>query len=628
MISICANGERLRDAKLIKSGVHMHNHSEDRKLGRRELLGAGAIAGLAIGLGRNSSVYAMTDVPSLYDKMFREQLKADPERATRLGLDVGPLAELRAKLNDYSTANRHKVVNAARKHLTELSGLPQDWASTMDCRVIKEMLSNVIQRGQFAFGSVSGYTTPYAISTLTGPYQSIPDFLDRDQPLANDRDAEAYLSRLKALAVALDQNTAAYMDDLTAGAGLPAFLLQITLMQLRMLGSPSPNQSIFVRSVTRRSEGANWGPTFARRSEMVVRDFVYPAIHRQISALARTQDTATEEAGVWRLPDGEAYYELALMSETTTKLTPAEIHTIGRDEVARLSEELDQHLRSLEISQGTVIERLDSMTGNLANYYENTDKGRSALLSDIRTQIDETYKRIPQLFRSAPPNSIDVRRVPALLEASYPGGSYAPAPIDGSRPATFSMNLANMRDRPSYGYPTLTFHETVPGHHLQIGLAQELSMLPAIRRYAEFSAYVEGWAVYAEGLGMGMGIPNLGKFANVGYLQSMLFRAARLVVDTGLHAKRWSREQAAGELAAICGMTNARASREIDRYCVFPGQACSYMIGHRTWMSLREVTRRRDGTKFDLRDFHELLRNGPMPLHLLEEVAGAVSIRD
>jgi uncharacterized protein (DUF885 family) len=599
----------------------MDSQSRSSGIGRREFLRNASLVLLA---SRTSqSLAAPTDEhwSALYDQLFRERLETHPETATHLGLDVGSLAGLRSRLDDYSIEGRQHEVAGAQQSLQALRRLNRKLQATVDYRFVEEMLSSTIARGDFPYASVSGYSTPYAVSILTGPYAWVPDLLDREHPLDTPADAEAYLARLQAFAQTIDQSTGSFAAGVKAGAPLPDFLLRGTLAQLQFLRAPAATDSVFVQSVVRRSSQALVPPRVAQDAATLVQSAIYPALDRQMEALKTSPVATADLGGVWHLPRGDDYYANALQVETTTRLTAEEIHKIGLEEAARLNGDLEREFTKLEMTHGTVLERLDALANDPANYYDNSESGRAALLADVRRQIEATYERLPDFFRSQPHTRVEARRVPAYLEGGYPGGSYAAASLDGRRAAVMSMNLTNMRDRPRYGFPTLTFHESVPGHHLQIGLAQEQTQIPQIRRYAEISAYTEGWAVYAEGLGMEMKIPEPGPYAYIGYLQSMLFRAARLVIDTGLHRMRWSRDRAVEEMVRISGLSKARAGREIDRYCVFPGQACSYTLGCRTWLQLRRAAEQRAGKQFDIRHFHEILRHGPLPLHMLEQVA-------
>jgi uncharacterized protein (DUF885 family) len=320
------------------------------------------------------------------------------------------------------------------------------------------------------------------------------------------------------------------------------------------------------------------------------------------------------------LPDGEAYYTLALKTGTTTTLTAEEVHQIGLDQARQLGERADVLLKKQGMSKGTVGERIHALYLDKRYQYANTDAAKVKLIEDLNAQVRAMQARLPQYFGALPKAPVEIRRVPKFIEAGAPGGYYYNASLDGSRPGIYWINLRDTAEVPRWALPTLTYHEAIPGHHLQLSLQQEAD-LPMIRRAAYYPAYGEGWALYAEQLAMEMGVYQDDPLGEIGYLQSSLFRAARLVVDTGLHAKRWSREQAIATMSGIDGEPHSSTATEIERYCVWPGQACSYMVGKLTWLRLREKARATLGAGFDIRQFHDAgLLSGNMPLTALEGV--------
>ncbi len=298
------------------------------------------------------------------------------------------------------------------------------------------------------------------------------------------------------------------------------------------------------------------------------------------------------------------------------------MHQLGLDQTAEISGRLDALLRAQGLTKGSVAERLTVLNDDPAQLFPDTAEGRAALIDQLNGQIERTYLKLPQAFRTIPQVKVVVKAVPAVIQDGAPNGYYQRAALDGSRPATYFINLKDTHDWPKFSLPTLTFHEAVPGHHLQISIQQGAS-LPMIRRASLFSAYSEGWALYAEQLAAELGLYQGDELGRAGFLQSFLFRAVRLVVDTGMHFNRWSREQAIDYMIGATGYARGRVEREIDRYCVWPGQACSYKVGHTVWTRLREDARSRLGARFDIKDFHDAgLNAGGMPLTVLEGVIG------
>ena len=373
-----------------------------------------------------------------------------------------------------------------------------------------------------------------------------------------------------------------------------------------------------VNSIVRRTGDKGIGGDWGRRASAIVASSIYPALDRQIAAMERLKPTSRPGDGAWRLPDGEAIYAEALREATTTNFTPAEVHQMGLTQVAEISSELDKILRSQGYTQGSVGERLNALGKTPAQVYADSDAGRAALLAYLNGLVKDMYTRLPQAFATLPNQPLEIRRVPPEIQDGASNGYYNRAALDGSRPAIYFINLKDMGDWPKYTLPTLSYHEGVPGHHLQISIAQESRDIPTIRKLGFFSAYSEGWALYAEQLAGELGVYANDPLGRAGFLQSFLFRAARLVVDTGLHTKRWSREQATDYMVATTGFARPRSQREVERYCTMIGQACSYKVGHRAWVDARDEAKRTLGPKFDIKQFHEVLREGAMPLSILQ----------
>lgn len=561
---------------------------------------------------------------TLLDRFFYARLEDNPEQATSLSLDKGERAHLRRKLDDYSAEGRARDLARAQAELAALRQVDRASLSStarVDYDVVEYGLTNSIAGNQrFPYGSAGGRYTPYVITQLTGPYRDIPDFLDSNHPVENAEDADAYLARLDAFPNALDQSLERQRQDAARGVFAPDYILDKALQQLRTLRDQPAASSPLVESLAKRAAAKNLGGDHAAPAAKIVADGVYPALDRQIALLTELRGRATHDAGVWRLPDGEAYYAGALQAATTTKLTPDEVHRLGLEQVAALEAELDPILKAAGLTRGTPGERLAELNKRPDQLFANTDAGRAELIAFLNREIDAMEARLPQAFKTLPKARVEARRVPALIQAGSPGAYYDRAPLDNSRPGIFWINLRDTFDRPKFGLRTLTWHEATPGHHLQGSLSQESSEIPLIRRHSFYSAYGEGWALYAEQLADEMGVYADDPLGRAGMLQSFLFRATRLVVDSGLHAKRWSREQATDYFIRTTGIARGRSQGEIDRYTVWPGQACSYKVGHTRWVALRDEAKAKLGERFDLKDFHEVLLQGAMPLTILEQV--------
>jgi uncharacterized protein (DUF885 family) len=601
---------------------------------RRQFMASAGVVALASTLPSCATVTAQSEdarLRAMLDRFFYDRLKENPESATATALDIGERANLRFLLNDYSAAAHARDLARSRRELASLRTIDRARLgenAALDYDVIEYGLNRAIAAGErFSFGSAGGRFSPYVISQLTGPYRGVPDFLDNQHPIETKADAEAYLARLSAFPKVLDQSSDRQRQDAARGVFAPDYILDTTLRQLRTLRDQPAGKTQLVTSLQRRAAArditGDWGPT----AEKIVAGSVFPALDRQIALVADLRRRAGHDAGVWRLPEGEAYYAGALEAATTTKLGADEVHRIGLEQVAALEAQLDPILRSAGLTRGTAGERLAELNKRPDQVYPNTDEGRAQLIADLNRQIDAMNARMPEVFATLPKARVEARRVPELIQAGSAGAYYDSAPLDNSRPGIYYINLRDTFDRPKFGLRTLTYHEAIPGHHLQVSLAQESPEIPLIRRFNDYSAYSEGWALYSEQLADEMGVYADDPLGRAGMLQSFLFRATRLVVDTGLHAKRWSREQATDYFLRTTGIARGRGQNEIDRYTVWPGQATSYKIGHTTWVRLREESRAKLGPRFDLRQFHQVLLQGAVPLTVLERLVQARTAR-
>jgi uncharacterized protein (DUF885 family) len=594
-------------------------------MNRRQFLatsGASAIAAAAPGAFAQSGT-ADARLRAMLDRFFYERLADSPEGATRLGLDTGPRAALRGKLSDTSAAGAARDLSrtkAQAKQLATIDRAALSEAGKLDYDVVAYQFDRSIGGERFGYGETAGRYAPYILSQLTGSYREVPDFLDSQHRVKDAADADAYLSRLEAFPAAMDGELARQRADAAKGVFAPDYILDTTMKMQAALRDQPAAQTVLVTSFVKKLKDAGLPPERARQAERIVAEKIFPALDRQRALVQALRAKASHDAGVWRLPDGEAFYAAA-EAATTTRLTGDEIHRIGLDQVAEISARIDTILKGQGMSQGSVGDRLVELNKRPDQLYPNTDPGREALLAQLNRQIVAMQKRLPESFSPAtlPKAPVEVRRVPVTIQAGAPGGYYQNASLDGSRPAIYFINLRDTFDRPKFGLATLTHHEAVPGHHLQVSVALESDAIPMIRRRGGFSGYTEGWALYSEQLADEMGMYEGDPLGQVGYLQSLLFRATRLVVDSGMHAKRWSREKATDYLIATTGIARGRSQGEIDRYTVWPGQACSYKIGHTVWNDLRSEVKKKQGAAFDLKAFHEVLTLGAMPLDILKQ---------
>jgi uncharacterized protein (DUF885 family) len=559
----------------------------------------------------------------LFDTFMDEILTKDPEQLTSLGLDKGRYAWAKAKLTDASLQRvadyrKENAERLKRLHAIDASGL--SGADLANYDTVAFQMETVARTAGFQYGDG---VRPYVVSQLTGAYQSIPTFLDRQHRIEAKEDADAYIERLRAFAVVLDQET----DRVRHDAGLkvlpPDFLIDTARQQMRALRSASATESILVTSVARRAKEKGITGDYAAEAARVVTTEVYPALDRQIAAIEKLRPQAVHDAGVHRLPDGGGLYAVALRQFTTTDLTPDEVHRLGLEQAKELTARMDAILRSQGKTQGTVAERAAALGKDPQYQYPNTDAGRQQILDYCNSLIAGLQPHLPKFFHVLPKSPVEVRRVPPYTEAGAPGGYYQRPALDGSRPGAFYINLRNTAELPRWALPTLTYHESAPGHHFQLALVLEMQDLPLIRKVGFFSANTEGWALYAEQLCDEMGLYDSDPLGRLGMLQAATFRAARCVVDTGIHTQGWSREKAIDYMVETTGNDRGAMTSEVERYCAWPGQATSYKVGQTRWLKLREDAKRKLGAKFDIRDFHDAaLTAAPMPLAVLERVIG------
>jgi uncharacterized protein (DUF885 family) len=583
------------------------------------MTGAAALPGIAHAAAGNRDA----ELRAMLDRFFYERLADNPEQATSLGLDTGERASLRSKLGDASRAEETKQFARAKRERAALKAIPRDalgTAAKLDYDVVTYSLDRVIAGERFDFGSSAGRYSPYVLSQLTGAYRDVPDFLANQHRVKDAADADAYVARVAAFAGVIDAETERQKQDAAKGVFAPDYILDTTLKQLAAARDVAPEATGPARDLAAKLAGAKLPPERASEVARLMAERVFPALDRQRALVTELRGKATHDAGVWRLPDGEAYYAAAASAATTVDMGGDEIHRLGLAQVGEISARLDPLLKAQGLTQGTVGERLVALNKRPDQLYPNTDPGREALLEQLRAQVAAMTKRLPEQFAVLPRAPVEVRRVPAAIQAGAPGGYYQSASLDGTRPAIYFINLRDTFDRPKFGLATLSYHEGVPGHHLQVMSALESQDIPLIRRRGFYSGYSEGWALYSEQLADEMGMYDGDPLGQIGYLQSLLFRATRLVVDSGMHAKRWSREKATDYLIATTGIARGRSQGEIDRYTVWPGQACSYKIGHTVWTRLRDEAKSKAGARWDPKDFHRVLTLGAMPLTVLERV--------
>jgi uncharacterized protein (DUF885 family) len=608
-------------------GVYKLKEKEGRfsMLSRRELLSSAASAALVTSMlpAVAAEVSSAAQLNVLMDTFFQENLSENPEGATLLGFDKGTNAGLKSKLRDESLAGiaRNKALGASQ--LARLKAIDAAKLAGMD-RVNYDTLLYVSESraaiAAFDFGGAAFGPSPYVVSQLTGVYQSFPDFMDTKHKIETAEDCDAYLSRLDAFAGQLDGDSERMKHDAALGVAPPDFLLDRTLEQMTAFRTMA-DKSLLVTSIAARAKAKGLPDDYAKKAAAVYDAKIGPAMDRQIAQTKTMRATARPDPGMWRLKDGDAYYAATLRSATTTSMTPAQIHQLGLDQAAEITARIDTLLKAQGMTTGTVSERILALYHDPKSIYPNTDAGKADEIAYCNQRLAEIRPKLPTVFNRVPTYAFEVRRVPAATEAGAASAfSQAPA-IDGSRPGIVYFNLHDSAEWPKWALSTTVFHEGLPGHQLEGGLALSNKNLPLLRKTIGFSGYAEGWALYAEQLADEIGMYDNDPLGRIGYLNFQLFRANRCIVDTGIHSLKWTRDQAIRYFVDNGGNAPGFATREVERYCATPGQACSYKIGHTVWVKARERAKTALGARYNIKDFHEAgLDCGRVPLDVLDGV--------
>ncbi|HEY2357857.1 MAG TPA: DUF885 domain-containing protein, partial [Phenylobacterium sp.] len=516
-----------------------------------------------------------------FDGVAEHILATGPEQATSLGLDTGARVALKSQVSDASMAHIADDRAWCRAGLAKLETFP-DASLSPTARLNKAVVKYAFELGRdaapFDYGentmgsAMSEAATPYVVSQQGGAYSSGPEFLDSQHKVASKADAEAYLARVHGLARVMTQETERVRKDAGLGVVPPDFILANTIGQQQGLLAIPADKARLVTALGRKAKEAGLSGDYQARCQAIVDKEVYPALAAQLAVLKDLQAKSTHEAGVWRLPEGEAYYRWLLREGTTTSLTPDEVHNMGLEQNRAIEARMDGLLKAQGLIQGTVGERMTALGKDPKYVFPNTDAGREQLIAYLNGVIAGVRPKLSKAFNLQLNAPVVVKRVPVDIQDGAGQGYMNTGSIDGSRPSTYYINLKSTENWPKFSLPSLTYHETIPGHTWQGAYLTETGKLPLIRiLLSGFNAYVEGYALYAEQLGDEMGMYDDDWAGRLGYLQAQKFRAVRLVVDTGLHAKRWSREQAVQWAVDNSGRTREAMTSEIDRYCGTPG---------------------------------------------------------
>ena len=551
------------------------------------------------------------DIDHFFDEFLETWVKADPEQATSMRLFTGDVqSQLDSQLSDISDEAFHARVARAREGLAALAKYDRNSltpAQRFSADMLDYQLHDIIAEEPY-------FNYRFPLNQFQGIQVRLPNLMTDLHPMRNRRDAENYLSRLQLAGPKIDQALRIMQDRARQNIRLPGFISVETIGQMKRFTTPDPAQNILTVNFAERLKkideiDSQRRSAMAAEAEKLVRENVYPAYRRAMDGLATVNQKASDDAGLWRFPNGADAYAFALHRFTTTDLTAEQIHQKGLAEVARIEAEMEGLFQKLDYRQGTIRERFEKLQDD--NSYPDGPNVREQILADYAKILRENNERSLEAFDHRPKANCIVQRIPEFQEANA-AANYQGPPRDGSRPGIFRVPLRGPKF-PKPGMRTLAAHEGIPGHHFQIASQVEMTSLPSFRRqnpFGSMSAFTEGWGLYAERLASELGWYKNDPMSDIGRLNGELFRARRLVTDTGIHAKHWTREQAIGY-----GIQQS----EVDRYVMMPGQACSYKIGQLKILELREESKKAMGGKFSLKGYHNVvLGNGQVPLSLLE----------
>ncbi|MGE6650074.1 DUF885 domain-containing protein [Shewanella colwelliana] len=553
----------------------------------------------------------------LFEAIFMENVMASPTRQTHLGIktDYGKWDE-RGAAADKASQQRHQ------KHLQLLAEINRDKLD-VQTKLSYDLLTQKIEQSLEDF---KWRLYNYPVNQMYGGHSMVASFLINQHQIGTIDDAIAYISRLNGVPKYLEQLQQALEERAAAGIIAPKFVFAHVLSDSRNIISGAPFDSQkdsalwadFQRKVDKLDASADKKQQLLSQAKQALSNKVLPAYNRLISYIGNLEQRAGTLDGVWRFKEGKAFYDNALARTTTTSMTAEQIHKLGLAEVARIHQEMRAIMKQVNF-EGDLQAFFKYMREDKQFYYPASDEGRDAYLNDATALIDNISSRLDEVFYVKPKAPMIVKRVEAFREKSAGKAFYNQPSPDGSRPGTYYANLYDMEAMPKYQMEALAYHEGTPGHHMQIAIAQELKNVPKFRKFGGYTAYIEGWGLYSEFFPKEMGLYQ-DPYSDFGRLAMELWRSCRLVVDTGIHAKQWTREQGINYYVENTPNAKSDAVKMVERHIVMPSQATAYKVGMLKILSIREQAKQAMGNKFDIRQFHTLLlKNGPLPLDVLEQ---------
>ncbi|MEZ5496764.1 MAG: DUF885 domain-containing protein [Gammaproteobacteria bacterium] len=565
-----------------------------------------------------------TDLSNFYSESTKALFSARPSNSTQYGLSEEMSGgEYQNRLDNYSPAAEKKLRDSLRAINQQLSAESYNDEN-------KSVMQNIIRyfsgHEDFDIGYIDVWMglSPFIVNQINGPLIDIPNIMVANHQVNHSKQAQDYLQRLDHFDIFVQQVLEKLEYDTDKNWIPPKAIVNKTISAMQSFIETDASNHPLVTSLAQKLQGVSdmsdeEKAQAVKKAEMLVATKVYPAFNSVVTKLNDLKLMAKEESGIWAQPNGGKYYLDAIKMLGDSDLTPQQIHDLGLSEVDRITSEMDKILNAQGMTEGTVGERMMALLDDSRFIYEDSEAGRAELLNDLNKYILEISTMMDEQFATRPKYDVEVRKFPKAREESAPGGQYTNPPLDGSQPGIYWINLRDIKANPRFEMKTLTYHEAIPGHHWQVALNLEQGDLPMLRRIAPYNAYVEGWALYSELVGKEMGLYKNDPFSDLGRLKAELFRAVRLVVDTGLHYKKWSREQAIKYMMEIGGVVESDAIAEVERYMVWPGQALGYKLGMIQIVKLRNDAMQKLGDKFDIKEFHDVvLLGGAVPMSVLE----------
>ena len=558
-----------------------------------------------------------------YDRVFAQFALDSPEMLSSMRILPPSLDFYSDKFDDASVAHEAKQVQLIKEDhdmLLQYDRSKLDREGQLSYDLLEYFLRIQVEGDQFR-----DYDFP--VNQMFGIQSSLTNFMTGTHQVKSEGDAKSYIARLNKFPLKFDQVIEGLRLRESKNIIPPKFTVVEVLKQMDgFTAKPSKENPLYVSFKDKLDKIPADKLDQAKRDSLLagvdqaIQQSVYPAYKKLSDYFTQLQPKAQSNDGAWHLPNGDAYYAYRVREETTTDMTPEQVHQLGLSEVARITTEMDEILKGQGLSDGPIGPRVQQLAKDPAQLFPNADQGKAAMLKQYQAILDEVNAGLGNTFNVRPKLGVEVQAVPEFAQATAPGAYYEGGSFDGTRPGVFYANMRDTAETPKFAMRSLAYHEGIPGHHFQISVAQELTGVPFFRRVLPFTAYVEGWALYSERLAWELGFEK-NPLDNLGRLRDEMMRAVRLVVDSGLHYKHWTREQAISYMMENTGMAESDVTAEIERYIVDPGQALAYKVGMLKILALREKAKQQLGPKFDIKQFHDqVLIHGALPLELLQRV--------